>query len=793
MRKTYIGSTLINDVYIGLDKTIINTPPKLIYVDYVIAAGGGGGGATGAGGGGGQVITNFYTGSKLGLSERPYTITVGERGYGGITSASLSTSGSFGSGSNGGDSILSSNFNSLTALGGGGGAGFYDIGDAALTGSNGGSGGGSIQFAPGGIATGSEIITAYGNDGGVTEHVGIPIYTGSYTGSAPNQSSAYRNIPAGGGGALLASGSWYRTADINFDITDNDSHWGWTTFNDGASFSQYGVGGYGGEPLVIDWLPYNSGEVGAGGGGSGCGDNNLTPLYRGEGGGTTGGSGMGLDDATDVFKRNTSGSVNSGAGGGGGYGQARFGVGYNFYDGSDGGSGIVAIKHELPQIFVGGETIYTGSEVMHIFTASAELVPISNLQSSSAFLILGSDSAWEWSMSGSLNEQVGMIDYSGTQDNRFKTYDIEKSVKDAYVTKTEIDNVVNLFGNIEDVNGSGSLSGFLRIENNEPNIAFSETKKFRGVTGGTGFTAGPNSVILDASGSVYTFLPSADSLYLNTVENTLSTINKFTSNSLDLDTDFRYNLSNESDWRVDTNTPIPGRADVNGYYDAEEDVLWVGGTFNSGSLTGSLAKINTDGIIEEVYGASSTDASNITTIDKTSDGYLILGGYFRDWDGTSVNKTGVLKVDLSGSIDGTFGTSGCVAISGSVFKAVNVVKVDSNDDIYVGGNFSEIGGLSRNGIVRLNSNGSIDNGYNVGTGATSGSVNVRAIQDIQIDDEGKVWLTDMFEYSGSYSPGVVRTNTNGTVHTAFPDLIQYPNSFANVGKLVPFIRTNRTA
>ncbi len=372
-RKVYLGTNLINDTYVGLDKT--NLPStRIVLASYVVAAGGGGGGVAGGGGGAGEVATNYLTGSTFPLIAANYTVTVGDGGLGGayITSSKpIVDNLNLGSGSNGYSSSIVSNLNAIYAEGGGGGSGIYSTASQQPTGSDGGSGGGSYALAPGGTST----ATAYGRDGGTTDSVGVPAYTGSYTGSAPSQSNSYKDIPGGGGGVFEATGSNFINSQFTYEVTDNNSHWFWSTNNDGASFSQEGMGGFGGEPLTVDYNPYNSGEVGAGGGGGGAGLTNSQYLDGGQGGGNTGGNGGGNINGQAGYNPAKTGSAYSGAGGGGGAFIRFFGNPF-YFDGADGGSGIVVIKYELPQKYEGGELYYSGSDVLHVFTASGELTSI---------------------------------------------------------------------------------------------------------------------------------------------------------------------------------------------------------------------------------------------------------------------------------------------------------------------------------------------------------------------------------------------------------------------------------
>jgi hypothetical protein len=110
-------------------------------VEYLVVAGGGGGGSgLGSGGGAGGFLTGYIDLS----SNIQYSITVGNGGNGGVATAQ----GAATSGTSGTNSELSgSGLSTITALGGGYGAG---IGNTTNGGSGGSGGGGGWNNAVGG-------------------------------------------------------------------------------------------------------------------------------------------------------------------------------------------------------------------------------------------------------------------------------------------------------------------------------------------------------------------------------------------------------------------------------------------------------------------------------------------------------------------------------------------------------------------------------------------------------------------------------------------------------------------
>jgi len=55
-------------------------------------------------------------------------------------------------------------------------------------------------------------------------------------------------------------------------------------------------------------------------------------------------------------------------------------------------------------------------------------------------------------------------------------------------------------------------------------------------------------------------------------------------------------------------------------------------------------------------------------------------------------------------------------ITGFPFVNITAMVVQTNDQVLFGGTFTNVGGLSRNGIARLDANGTVDANFDPGTG-----------------------------------------------------------------------------
>ncbi|HQQ74445.1 MAG TPA: thrombospondin type 3 repeat-containing protein, partial [Pseudomonadales bacterium] len=138
-----------------------------------------------------------------------------------------------------------------------------------------------------------------------------------------------------------------------------------------------------------------------------------------------------------------------------------------------------------------------------------------------------------------------------------------------------------------------------------------------------------------------------------------------------------------------------------------------------------------------------------------TDGKIVVGGTFTMYNG--VSRKGIARLNTDGSLDETFNTLGGVNI-----VDVRAVAVQLDGKIVIGGNFTTVSGVARNRIARLNSDGSLDNSFNPGSGA-GGSVNTIAIQT-----DGKIVIGGNFtSYNGATRNRVARLSTDGSLDAGF--------------------------
>ena len=99
----------------------------------------------------------------------------------------------------------------------------------------------------------------------------------------------------------------------------------------------------------------------------------------------------------------------------------------------------------------------------------------------------------------------------------------------------------------------------------------------------------------------------------------------------------------------------------------------------------------------------------------------------------------MIRLMKDGSLDDSFKVG--AGANGSVYSMV----IQSDGSILVGGSFNTFGNLSRNGIVRLNRNGSVDTTINFGTGANGSVLDIAILPDYKILVGGGFTLFDGLE------------------------------------------------
>jgi len=185
----------------------------------------------------------------------------------------------------------------------------------------------------------------------------------------------------------------------------------------------------------------------------------------------------------------------------------------------------------------------------------------------------------------------------------------------------------------------------------------------------------------------------------------------------------------------------------------------IGGNFTSfdGNIVNFIARLNSDGSFDSTFNTGFGFDSRVNDIKLQSDGKIICGGEFYNFDGNTANS--IVRLNTDGSYDPTF-------LTGMGFNnRVDIVAIENTGKIICGGPFNAYNTISVNGIVRLNSDGSPDVSFvtNIGTGFDLGFP-----ETITIQNDGKILCGGGFEtFDGIQSFKIARLNSDGTFDNSF--------------------------
>jgi uncharacterized delta-60 repeat protein len=231
----------------------------------------------------------------------------------------------------------------------------------------------------------------------------------------------------------------------------------------------------------------------------------------------------------------------------------------------------------------------------------------------------------------------------------------------------------------------------------------------------------------------------------------------------------------------------------------------IGGSFTSynGVTVNRIVRLNNDGTRDNTFNPGTGADDAISAIAIQTDGKIVIGGYFYNYNGTTRSR--IARLNSNGALDTSFpdhafGAAGYVrdikvqpdgrilavgAFTLSPKKSLvrlytsgyldtsfgyNVdsgiiysVNLQSDGKIIIGGGFQLYNDVGKHGIARLLSDGAIDDSFNITSAGANGSV-----QKVLTQPDGKILICGAFStYNGVIRKGIARCNSDGTIDTSF--------------------------
>ena len=183
--------------------------------------------------------------------------------------------------------------------------------------------------------------------------------------------------------------------------------------------------------------------------------------------------------------------------------------------------------------------------------------------------------------------------------------------------------------------------------------------------------------------------------------------------------------------------------------------LLIGGNFTNfnGVLHRGLVRLNPDGSFDTNFLASAgvNDWGQVYNLLPQPDGNILVGGWFDHVNGVPCG--GLARLNADGTLDTNFNAS----IDGWAWP----MALQTDGKILVGGAFGHADGVARNNIARFNADGSLDTTFDPGAGADNYT------GAVLVQPDGRILVGGIFGYFNGVFGGIVRLNTNGTVDPVF--------------------------
>ncbi|WP_339888194.1 T9SS type A sorting domain-containing protein [uncultured Flavobacterium sp.] len=202
--------------------------------------------------------------------------------------------------------------------------------------------------------------------------------------------------------------------------------------------------------------------------------------------------------------------------------------------------------------------------------------------------------------------------------------------------------------------------------------------------------------------------------------------------------------------------------------------IFIGGSFDFYNYThiGSFTKLNSNGTVDFDFNKNNGPNHTVKCTKIQSDGKIIIGGIFTRYNGADTKA--IVRVNEDGSIDQSFNIgSGAVAntnIQARNFSYINSIIIQSDNKIIAAGHFDFFNNTAKSSIVRLNADGSVDNTFNPILPLYTNSIN-----KIILQSDGKIIVKS--------NNTLFRLNSDGSNDNSF-NHITINSSYSNQNSVI---------
>ena len=197
------------------------------------------------------------------------------------------------------------------------------------------------------------------------------------------------------------------------------------------------------------------------------------------------------------------------------------------------------------------------------------------------------------------------------------------------------------------------------------------------------------------------------------------------------------------------------------YYRDNGGVIVVGHfTTFDGATYSRIVGLNDDGTVDTSFEVGTGLNTFAFAVEELNDGKIVVAGQYNTYNGTSTGQ--IIRLNTDGSLDNTF-------ISGTANDGViDIFDVKDDGKIAIGGDFITYNGYTSSQFALLNEDGSVDMDFNIGDGFYSGEGSNLGVRAIKFQPDGKILVGGKFiTYNGLTASKIARLNVDGSLDTEF--------------------------
>lgn len=234
-------------------------------------------------------------------------------------------------------------------------------------------------------------------------------------------------------------------------------------------------------------------------------------------------------------------------------------------------------------------------------------------------------------------------------------------------------------------------------------------------------------------------------------------------------TESPYFIGLTPDGEIDIVSDLNLNSHVHCITESNDGKIYIGGRF-----TNKIKRLNSDCTYDSSFnvGTGFSDGvgynPRVSSIALQNDGKVVVGHWFATYNGVTTNA-GITRLNANGSIDSSFTTNPLGLSDSNNRGIVNHVSIQSDGKILAAGWFNTYGGQSQRGLIRFNSDGSKDTGFDIGYGisATYPDYNGSRIQSLLLD-QGKIYAAGTISwYHDRAKHYAIRINGDGSLDDSF--------------------------